>query len=71
MEKRAAELLRNKIEAEPTRSVLYRSAACLALRCGYIYDAAALACHGLSGNPPNSVREELFDVINQVLRRKQ
>ncbi len=51
-EKKAAALVAAKVEFEPTRSVLHRSAASLALECGRVRDAEQLIAAALSGNPP-------------------
>ena len=48
----AAELVANDLEAEPTRSVLHRSAATLAIECGEIPTAERLIAIALSGKPP-------------------
>jgi len=63
-EKAAAMLLVNAYEQEPTRSVLFRSAACLLLNLPepadkYFRQAEKMVAHGLSGNPPESIAEEL------------
>ena len=45
---------------EPTRSVLFRSAASLAYRCGEYLESQKLIQCGLDGNPSVKVRTELF-----------
>jgi len=55
-EKTATWQLFHKTEAEPTRSVLFRSAAWLALQCGQPREAEQLISAALSGNP----RKRLF-----------
>lgn len=62
----AAELVANDIEAEPTRSVLHRSAASLAIDCGEIHTAERLIAIALSGNPPQEIAEELKDLFVQI-----
>jgi hypothetical protein len=47
------------VELEPTRSVLYRSAAHLAIEAGEPGEAIRLADIGLAGDPPAAIREEL------------
>ena len=59
LEKSAAELLFDKKEAEPTRSILYRSAANLALHCYNYSEANKLAIEGLNGNPFIELKLEL------------
>lgn len=58
-EEGAAYLLKSSREVEPTRSVLFRSAASLALRCGETCAAERLAAEGLAGNPPEEIADEL------------
>lgn len=48
---------------EPSRSILFRSAASLALLCGEVEDARRLAHLGLGGDPPLRVREFLLQVL--------
>jgi len=47
------------IEFEPSRSVLLRSAAALALECGETRNAERLIRIALAGNPPEHIAEEL------------
>ena len=65
-ERLAAELITNDLAAEPTRSILYRSAATLAIDCGEIHSAEHLIAVALSGNPPNEIAEELKDLFVQI-----
>lgn len=65
-EKVAAGTLANDTSMEPTRSVLYRSAASLALECGDARDAEKLISMALSGNPPDEIAVELRDLLEQV-----
>ena len=62
----AAEVLAADFTAEPTRSVLYRSAASLAIDCGEIHTAERLILCALSGNPPQEIAEELKDLFVQI-----
>ena len=64
-ERDAALMLKDRYDAEPTRSVLFRSAASLALKCGQHALARQLATQGLSGNPPQHIRAELQEVLDQ------
>jgi hypothetical protein len=66
LESKAATILANDLEGEPTRSVLLRSAASLALDCGLIPDAEKLICTALIGHPPEEIAEELRDLLEQV-----
>lgn len=66
LESKAALALINNLEAEPTRSVLLRSAATIALDCGLPNEAEKLVCHALSGQPPIEIAEELRDLWEQI-----
>ena len=65
-ERQAAQALSSKFDAEPTRSILHRSAATLALDCGQYRDAEILICEALRGMPPEGIAEELRDLLEQV-----
>lgn len=52
---------------EPTRSVLHRSAAALALDAGLLTEAEQMAQAGLAGQPPDDIAEELRGLLAQVL----
>jgi tetratricopeptide (TPR) repeat protein len=65
-ERRAAEMSGAEMELEPTRSVLHRSAAALALECGEYREAERLIAAALAGNPPEQIAEELRDLLAQV-----
>jgi hypothetical protein len=65
-EKEAAGLLFNQFENEPTRSILFRSAANLALDSDNPREAEKLIAAALIGNPPNEIVEELRDLLESV-----
>ncbi len=65
-EQAAAELLRSDVESEPSRSVLYRSAATLALKSRDFKQAKSLAEDGLGGNPPVEIESELLDLLGEI-----
>ncbi len=65
-ERRAALQFVDNLELEPTRSVLFRSAASLALECGENRESERLISIALSGNPPDQIAEELRDLLEQV-----
>ncbi|MEH2145748.1 hypothetical protein [Nostoc sp.] len=65
-ERLAAELIAGNLEAEPTRSVLHRSAATLAIECSEIHTAERLIAIALLGNPPTDIAEELKDLFVQI-----
>jgi hypothetical protein len=74
-ETQAAALIADTLDAEPTRSVLHRSAASLAIECGELRIAERLIATALSGNPPPEIAEELKDLfiqinLNQYLKRQ-
>lgn len=62
-ESQAAMLLLNDYEIEPTRSVLFRSAASLALNFEDYRQAERMIAFGLSGNPPPEILEELRELL--------
>jgi hypothetical protein len=65
-ERSAAEAVVADLAAEPTRSVLLRSAATLALDCHEYREAERLIAVALSGNLPEEIAEELRDLWEQV-----
>ncbi len=66
LEKQAALELRDDYSEEPSRSVLFRSAATLAFDVGEWREAEKLVAMGLSGEPPHAIAEELHDVMDQI-----
>jgi len=69
LEKQAALMLLTDFDKEPTRSILYRSAASLAMDCGKYREAEKLVTQGLAGNPPEDIAEELqnlYEDVNQI-----
>ena len=65
-ESQAAALIANQLDAEPTRSVLHRSAATLAIDCGELQAAKRLIAIALSGNPPQEIAQELKDLFIKI-----
>ena len=65
-EQEAANSLFGLFGEEPTRSVLYRSAAVLALECHEVRAAERLATAGLAGNPPADIASELRQVLDRI-----
>ena len=65
-ETQAARLVPDNADSEPTRSILYRSAATLACDCREYREAERLIAIGLSGNPPDWVAEQLRELYEQV-----
>ncbi len=52
--------------AEPTRSILFRSAASLALNIEDFRYALRLASNGLAGYPPSEIQSELTDILEEI-----
>ncbi len=65
-ERQAAALTTVDLALEPTRAVLHRSAATLAFQCGDYREAERLIAVALGGNPPETIAEELRDLLEQV-----
>jgi hypothetical protein len=66
LEAQAAAAFASRVDAEPTRSVLFRSAATLALDCKLLPEAEKLVCTALSGNPQDDIADELRDLLEQI-----
>ena len=66
MEQQAAERLPLGLESEPTRSILYRSAASLAYNTNDYELADRLVARGLSGYPPIDIKEELKNLYEDL-----
>lgn len=66
LERTAAEQVASKSDSEPSRSILLRSAASLALDCKEMREAERLIAIGLSGNPPEELCEEFRDLLEAV-----
>lgn len=65
-EKAAATILKDGYQLEPTRSVLYRSAASFAIELGLLEEAEQLAYTALSGNPPHEIKVELKHILEEA-----
>ena len=66
LEAEAAEIIEVSIEAEPTCSILFRSAASLAYQAKEYDISLRLIAKGLSGFPPSSIARELRSIYDQV-----
>lgn len=64
-EKRAANMLLNEKDSEPTRAVLFRSTGWMALKSGNFNEARELAQEGLNGNPHKETKEELEKLLKE------
>ena len=62
----AADSVATDYDLEPTRSILHRSAASIALRIGDVQRARHYVEAGLAGNPPTDIREEM-EVLNEQI----
>ncbi|MEB3231778.1 MAG: hypothetical protein VKJ64_12270 [Leptolyngbyaceae bacterium] len=62
-ERLAADLVADQWDMEPTRSVLHRSAASLAIACHQLREAERLIGRALAGNPPSDIADELRDLL--------
>ena len=51
---------------EPGLSILYRSAASLAMQCGHYREAEQLIAKALSGNPTNEIARELRELLQDI-----
>jgi hypothetical protein len=67
MEAAAADSVAGDLSLEPTRSVLHRSAASLALQLGEFGTAKGYVEAGLSGDAPDEIREELTVLLDQIM----
>ena len=70
LEAKAAQLIADDMTAEPTRSVLHRSAVTLAIDCGELQMAEKLIAVAIAGTPPLDIAEELKDLFIQINLRK-
>lgn len=64
--KAAEEVVAKAPNLEPTRSILLRSAAALAIECGEHREAEKLIATALAGDPPDEIAEELRDLLERV-----
>jgi hypothetical protein len=62
-ERSAADLVADRLDFEPTRSVLHRSAVALAVECAQLREAERLIGRALAGNPPSDIADELRDLL--------
>lgn len=58
--------LRVEVGEEPTRGILHRSAATLAVHAGQYEEARRIANAGLAGNPPDWLKDELEEVFERL-----
>jgi hypothetical protein len=68
----AADLVANQLDLEPTRAVLHRSAAVLALECSELREAERLIGRALAGNSPEDIADELRDLLlDEIYSQRQ
>jgi len=70
LEYQAAQQVADLTDFEPTRSVLCRSAATLAIACGELQTAEQLIITALTGKPPTDIAAELKDLFMQLNLRQ-
>jgi hypothetical protein len=66
LERKAAMQIRDLYDFEPSRSILFRSAASLALNAGLFRQSKQMIAIGLSGNPPDPIAYELRDLYKTI-----
>jgi hypothetical protein len=66
LDSQAAALVLYRFEAEPTRAILFNSAASLAYEAGRYRDAEKMLCAGLAGDPPADIAEDMRDLLEKV-----
>ena len=62
----AANEIASTLDAEPTRSIIHRSATSLAVEWGKLKEAERLLAVALTGKPPAEIAEELRDLFVQI-----
>jgi len=66
LERQAAMQLKDLHDFEPSRSVMFRSAASLALNAGLFRESEKMIAIGLSGEPPESIADELRNLYENI-----
>lgn len=56
---------------EPFRSIIMRSAACLALDIKQYREAEIFISYGLIGSPPDDIHQELLELLDRVKQQRQ
>lgn len=65
----AAMSLASRFDKEPARSILFRSAAALAIDCGKWNDAQKLIYFGLAGNVPAMIQQQFFELFEKLTKQ--
>jgi hypothetical protein len=66
LETQAVMQMKDLYDLEPSRSIMFRSAASLALNAGLFRQAEQMIAMGLSGNPPGPIADELRDLYETI-----
>jgi hypothetical protein len=66
LEMQAAMQLKDSFDFEPSRSIMFRSAASLALNARLYREAEKMIAIGLSGDPPDTIAEELRNLYENI-----
>jgi len=66
LETQAADLVPDEKSSEPTRSILYRSAASFAYQAGDYQEAERLVFKGLAGYPSPQVKQQLLEIQQMI-----
>ena len=66
LEMEAALALVSEYENEPTRSVLFKGAATLALECEQELEAERMIRYALLGHPPKQIKQELYELLEEI-----
>lgn len=69
-ETQAANLVPDLPTSEPTRAILYRSAASFAYQAEAYDEAERLIFKGLAGYPPTNIKHQLLDLLNTVNKHR-
>lgn len=70
LESKAALEFSAEMSSEPTRSILFRSAAALAFHGGDFEQAERLVANGLAGFPPGEIKNELYALQEDIIFRR-
>ena len=71
LELEAAMTLASEFDTEPARSILFRSAAALAVDCGLWKDAEKLIYFGLAGSVPEMIQKQFFTLFEKLLKQHE
>jgi len=69
IEQRAANILKENVNVEPTRSVLYRSAGWMAFNAGMFKEAHEMAVEGKRFCVHSEIKEELEDLFEAAFQK--